>query len=97
MRGSRQLDMFRPAWAGLVFDGPTTRSSLSSFSALAQSSTSFPCSPPRFTIQLMSPASDLFFRWFSVSKHGNLLVCLQGPEHRPPHMRYGITCRLLRR
>jgi hypothetical protein len=27
-------------------------------------------------IQLMSPAGDLFFRWFSASKHGNLLGCL---------------------
>jgi hypothetical protein len=26
-------------------------------------------------IQLMSSTSDLFFRWFSTSKHGNLLSC----------------------
>src|SRR5467141_1025328 len=45
--GVRQLDMSRPAWAALAFAGPTTGSSLSSFSALTQSSTSFPCSPPR--------------------------------------------------
>src|SRR5216684_3897424 len=42
--GVRQLDMSRPAWAALAFAGPTTGSSLSSFSALTQSSTSFPCS-----------------------------------------------------
>jgi hypothetical protein len=29
-------------------------------------------------IQLMSPASDLFSRWFSASKHGNLLGCQYG-------------------
>jgi hypothetical protein len=29
-------------------------------------------------IQLMSPASDLFSRWFSASKHGNLLGCDYG-------------------
>src|SRR5229473_2749992 len=43
----RQLDMSRAAWAALVFAGLATGSSLSSFSALTQSSTSFPCSPPR--------------------------------------------------
>jgi hypothetical protein len=31
-----------------------------------------------FKIQLMSPASDLFSRWFSPSKHGNLLGCQYG-------------------
>ncbi len=45
--GERQLDTLRTAWAALVFAGPETGSSLSSFSALTQSSTSFPCSPPR--------------------------------------------------
>jgi hypothetical protein len=29
-------------------------------------------------IQLMSPASDLFSRWFSESNHGNLLGCQYG-------------------
>jgi hypothetical protein len=29
-------------------------------------------------IQLMSPVSDLFSRWFSASKHGNLLGCQYG-------------------
>jgi hypothetical protein len=29
-------------------------------------------------IQIMSQASDLFSRWFSASKHGNLLGCLRG-------------------
>src|SRR6266851_2347442 len=43
----RQLDISRAAWAALVFAGPATGSTLSSFSALTQSSTSFPCSPPR--------------------------------------------------
>src|SRR5258708_6281008 len=39
-------------------------------------------------IQLMSPASDLFSRWFSASKHGNLLGCQYeaGAPARPPHM-----------
>src|SRR5439155_14104715 len=64
-----QLDALRTAWATLVFAGPATGSSLSSFSALTQSSTSFPCSPPR------CPASDLFSRWFSVSNYCNLLGC----------------------
>ena len=43
----RQLDALRTAWAAFVFAGSATGSSLSSFSALTQSSTSFPCSPPR--------------------------------------------------
>jgi len=34
-------------------------------------------------IQLMSPASDLFSRWFSASKHGNLLGCQYGPGPPP--------------
>src|SRR5271163_2918928 len=37
----RQLDMVRATWAARVFAGPATCSSLSSFSALTQSSTSF--------------------------------------------------------
>jgi len=31
-----------------------------------------------FKIQLMSPARDLFSRWFSPSKHGTLLGCEYG-------------------
>src|ERR1700687_1788613 len=45
-RGGHQLAALRTAWVTVVFAGPTTGSSLSSFSALTQSSTSFPC-PPR--------------------------------------------------
>jgi hypothetical protein len=43
-------------------------------------------------IQLMSPASDLFSRWFSTSKHGNLLGCQYeaGAPARPPYMRCGL-------
>ena len=50
-------------------------------------------------IQLMSPASDLFSRWFSASKHGNLLGCQYeaGAPDRPPYYEKWITCRLLRR
>jgi hypothetical protein len=50
-------------------------------------------------IQLMSPASDLFSRWFSASKHGNLLGCQYeaGAPNRPPYYEKWITCRLLRR
>ena len=44
-------------------------------------------------IQLMSPASDLFSRWFSESNHCNLLVLLSGrgrSSYRPPYMRRGL-------
>jgi hypothetical protein len=37
-----------------------------------------PVFPAALKIQLMSPASDFFSRWFSVCKHGNLLVCQYG-------------------
>src|SRR5437016_1024906 len=44
-------------------------------------------------IQLMSPATDLFSRWFSESNHCNLLVLLSGrgrSSYRPPYMRRGL-------
>src|SRR5438046_10502674 len=44
-------------------------------------------------IPLMSPASDLFSRWFSESNHCNLLVLLSGrgrSSYRPPYMRRGL-------
>src|SRR5882762_3705525 len=44
-------------------------------------------------IQLMSPASDLFSRWFSKSTHCNLLVLLSGQgrsAYRPLYMRPGL-------
>src|SRR2546429_4407297 len=39
----------------------------------------------------MSPASDLFSRWFSESNHGNLLGCQDGGRSadRPPYARCG--------
>src|SRR5438445_12585051 len=51
-------------------------------------------------IQLMSPASDLFSRWFSESNHCNLLVLLsgRGPELLPTSVyETWITCRSWRR
>src|SRR6266849_3560922 len=48
-------------------------------------------------IQLMSPASDLFSRWFSASKHGNLLGCQYGAGGPTSVYEMWITCRLLRR
>src|SRR5216684_2298761 len=38
----------------------------------------FPVFAPALKIQLMSPASDLFSRWFSESNHCNLLGCQDG-------------------
>ena len=48
-------------------------------------------------IQLMSPASDLFSRWFSASKHGNLLSCEHGGPSVDLVYEMWITCRLPRR
>src|SRR5437773_2478909 len=48
---------------------------------------------PALKIQLMSPASDLFSRWFSESNHCNLLVLLSGrgrSSYRPLYMRRGL-------
>src|SRR5260370_26005094 len=47
-------------------------------------------------IQLMSPASDLFSRWFSESNHCNLLGCKDClSANRPPFVRCGLlaVCR----
>jgi hypothetical protein len=45
----------------------------------------------------MSPASDLFSRWFSASKHGNLLSCEHGGPSVDLVYEMWITCRSLRR
>ena len=85
------------ALAAFVLAGPTTASPLSSFSALTQSSTSFPVLAAALNIQLMSSVSDLFSRWFFASDHGNLLGCQYGGRAPPPARDMWITCRLLRR
>ncbi len=52
----------------------------------------FPVFAAALKIQLMSPASDLFSRWFSESNHCNLLGCQDGAggADRPPYVKCGL-------
>src|SRR5712664_2228380 len=82
--GVRQLDMSRAAWAALVFAGPANRFLAQLFFSSNPVLDIFSVFAATLKLQLMSSASDLFSRWFSASKHGNLLGCQYGGGGRPP-------------
>jgi hypothetical protein len=83
----RQLDALRTPWATLVFAGPAAGSPLNSNPVLDI----FSVFAAALKIQLMSPASDFFSRWFSESNHCNLLGCQDClSANRPPFVRCGL-------
>jgi len=90
--------MFRPGWAAVRFRWSRDRFVAHSFSALAQSSDVFSVPAAAFKIQLMSSASDLFWRWFLLANISTLLDLVSTRAEAPTSVcEMWISCRFLRR
>ena len=94
LRNDQALDVcgvncfyLRPARSAIVFAGPTTNSRLSSFSALTQSSISFPGPLPRRTYRSYARCAISSLANSLCSINGNLLGCRCGERtSAPPHV-----------